>query len=214
MMTGRSLHAGLVPAFEQCEATRRDLLALLTGLASTEWKRGLGTEAWTIAEHVDHLVLAEVGTSKIVRRLIKGDLPSGPRRTTSPLFDSTMTSYPYGPGPAPKVLEPRAQPRQQTVDRLHEGHRRFIEELERFDGPDPDGIAAPDPATDAWFTLAGWVRLQALHEARHILQMKRLLAQPELLLRTPQQGISVTRESAPFIHLCAAIRRPDYLGMR
>jgi DinB superfamily len=214
MTTSRSLHSGLVPLLEQCEAARRDLLALVSGLAPTEWKGGLGVGSWTIAEHVDHLVLAEVSTSKIVRRLVKGELPRGPRRPTSPLFDSTMAIYPYGPGPAPQALEPRAQPRQQTIDRLHEGHRRFIEELESFAGADPDGVAAPDPATNAWFTLAGWVRLQALHEARHILQMKRLLAQPELLMQTPRQGISVKREPPTFLHLCGAISRPRSLVAR
>ena len=39
---------------------------------------------------------------------------------------------------------------------------------------DPDAIVAPDPASDLWFTLAGWVRVQALHEAHHILQIKEL----------------------------------------
>jgi hypothetical protein len=55
-------------------------------------------------------------------------------------------------------------------------HARFLEELQRFQGPDPDALAAPDPATAVWFTLAGWVSLQALHERHHLAQVRARLA--------------------------------------
>ena len=61
-----------------------------------------------------------------------------------------------------------------SYEQLAASRARFFEELQRFAGADPDAIVAPDPASNLWFTLAGWVCVQALHEAHHILQIKEL----------------------------------------
>jgi DinB family protein len=74
-------------------------------------------------------------------------------------------------------LHPESLAADEAHDQLAAAHARFFEELQRFATGDPDAIVAPDPASDLWFTLAGWVRVQALHEAHHILQIKELARQ-------------------------------------
>lgn len=171
-----TLHPGLAAPFTQCEATRGGLLAILDRVNPGQWSARRDAGAWTVAEQLDHLVRSEVGTSKMVRRLIRGDYADLARPADARLYDSRLDRYPYDPLPAPLGLVPAAAPFDAVRSQLDAAHARFREELGRFDGPDPDALAAPDPATDVWFTLAGWVRLQALHEAHHILQIQEALA--------------------------------------
>jgi hypothetical protein len=97
----------------------------------------------------------------------------GPAAAT--VYDSSLESYPYSPLSAPDVLAPFGRGPGEVVDLLEASHRRFAEELGRYAGENPDEIGAPDPATGAWFTLAGWVLLQAFHEAHHIDRMETVL---------------------------------------
>ncbi len=175
-MAREGLHRDLVAPLERCEATRGKLLAILSQLTASRWHARPSRGGWAVAEHVDHLIRAEVGTSKMARRLIRGDFRGIARPPEARLYDSRLDSYPYGRLSAPVGLVPASRPLEETTEALEAAHRRFHEELLRFDGPDADALASPDPATGVWFTLAGWVRLQALHEEHHILQIQALLA--------------------------------------
>jgi DinB superfamily len=136
------------------------------------WAKQPGGGRWSVAQQADHLLKAEVGTSKIVRRLIRGDYQTLTRPLSAKLYDSRLDTYPFPPGAAPPALQPEGLDAGEARERLAAAHARFFEELKRFATGDPDAIAAPDPASDLWFTLGGWVRVQALHEAHHILQIK------------------------------------------
>jgi hypothetical protein len=165
------MNSSLSAPLESCEVTRRRLLAILAGLPADKWHARPGMGSWTVAHHVDHLIRSEVGTSKMARRLIRGDFRELTKPPDAPLYDSRLDRYPYGQLAAPDGLVPEGIEPNQAVVQLAAVHLRFLEELERFEGPDADALAAPDPATGVWFTLAGWVRLQELHEAHHILQI-------------------------------------------
>lgn len=167
-----ALHASLVAAFGRCEEARAELLAALAAMDPARWERRAG-EGWTVSEQVDHLILSEIGTSKMARRLIRGDFAALPRPES--VFDSTLAAYPYPQLAAPDGLVPTGRPFAVARDELDAVHRRFREELGRFEGTDADALAAPDPATGVWFTLGGWVRLQALHERHHVRQIRAAL---------------------------------------
>jgi hypothetical protein len=167
-----TLHPKLLAPWELCESTRRRLLASIGSIPAASWKERPREGTWSPAEHADHLHLSEVGTSKMVRKLIRGDFASLSRPQTATLYDSRLDAYPYSPLPAPDVLSPFGRDPGEVVALLDASHRRLAEELSRYDGEDPDEIGAPDPATAVWFTLAGWVLLQALHEGHHIDRME------------------------------------------
>jgi hypothetical protein len=171
----RPVHAGLAAAVRSCEDTRDDLRAVLTALDPDRWAVRGQDGSWSVAEQVDHVIRSEVGTSKMVRRLIRGDFQGATRPDGAQLFDSLLAAYPYPPLPAPDSLVPSTRPLPEAREELESVHRRFLEELERFQGPDVDALAAPDPATGVWFTLGGWVRLQALHERHHVEQIRAAL---------------------------------------
>jgi hypothetical protein len=171
-----SLHHSLAAPWEACELVRRDLMGILSRVDPQAWTTRAKNGSWTLAQQVDHLIRAEVGTSKIARRIIRGDFrdtmqPPGARR-----FDSSLAEYPYGRLPAPAGLEPQTIRFNDAIQQLDAVRQRFVEELLRFDGPDADAVAAPDPATGVWFTLGGWLKLQALHEQHHVAQIRALLA--------------------------------------
>jgi hypothetical protein len=170
------MHPSLVAPWQRCEAVRERLRGVLAGLAPDAWTSRPDRETWSLAEQVDHLVRSEVGTSKMARWIIRGDFKDKTRSADAVLYDSRLDVYPYGRLTAPDVLRPSALPLPEAQAQLESVHRRFQEELQRFEGSDADQLAAPDPLTGVWFTLAGWVCLQALHEEHHLLQIRRLLA--------------------------------------
>ena len=174
-MKAEGLHPGLRAPFAMCETVREDLTAFLSTLSLRDWNRRAGRKSWTVSESFDHLVRAEVGTSKMARRLIRGDYAGAVRPTDVRLYDSSLAVYPYGRYPAPATLVPELLGFEEARGRFEAAHERFVDELRLFDGPDPDALASEDPDTGLWFTLAGWVRLQGLHEAHHLQQIKRLL---------------------------------------
>jgi hypothetical protein len=162
----------LQAALDRCEAARADLLAVLDAMDPARWDRRAG-EGWSVSEQVDHLILSEIGTSKMARRLIRGDFAALTRPDV--ILDSTLAAYPYPQLRAPDGLVPAGRPFAGARGELDAVHRRFREELGRFQGPDADAPAAPDPATGVWFTLGGWVQLQALHERHHVGQIRAAL---------------------------------------
>lgn len=174
-MTDDVLQEGLREPWALCERVRGELLAVLSSIGAGEWDAAPGPGRWSVAQQADHILRAEIGTSKMVRRLIRGDfaqvvVPSG----VEP-YDSRLAVYPFGPVAAPAFLEPERLPADEAIGRLAESHERFIEELRRFRGDDPDALVSPDPASDLWFTLAGWVRVQALHEEHHLGQIREVV---------------------------------------
>ena len=169
------LHPSLQEPLDHCETVRRELLGLLAPWAAERWSRRPQEGAWDLAEQVDHLIRSEVGTSKMTRRIIRGDYRETVRPPAARLYDSRLDHYPYGRLEAPAGLVPAGLAWAEAAGQLASVHQRFVEELRLFAGPDADALAAPDPATEVWFTLGGWVRLQALHEAHHIQQIRALL---------------------------------------
>jgi hypothetical protein len=175
-MTHRAeeLQPGLRPAWSLCETVRADLLETLGAVPPGDWARQPASDRWSVAQQADHLLKSEVGSSKIARRLIRGDYQGLTRPPGAVLYDSKLDTYPFGPGAAPPALQPEGLGAAGAYEQLAAAHARFFQELQRFAAADPDAIVAPDPASNLWFTLAGWVRVQALHEAHHILQIKDL----------------------------------------
>lgn len=169
------LQPGLRSAWSLCETVRADLLAALAAVPPGEWARQPGPGCWSVAQQADHLLKAEIGTSKIVRRLIRGDYRGVTPPPGAVLHTSTLEVYPFGPVAAPPALEPAGLGAAEAHEQLAAAHARFHEELRRFAAGDPDALVAPDPASDVWFTLAGWVRVQALHEAHHVAQIRETL---------------------------------------
>ncbi|MGE0452483.1 MAG: DinB family protein [Vicinamibacteria bacterium] len=174
-MTDDVLQGGLREPWALCERVRGELLEVLARVGASDWDSVPEPGRWSVAQQADHLLRAEIGTSKMARRLIRGDfahvvVPAG----VEP-YDSRLAVYPFGPVAAPAFLEPERLPAGEAIGRLADSHARFLTELRCFRGEDPDALVSPDPASSLWFTLAGWVRVQALHEVHHLGQIREIV---------------------------------------
>jgi hypothetical protein len=180
MHGSHELHPVLRAGWELAEAVRAELLQTIRPLAPAQWTFRPSPGAWSIGETVDHLRLAEIGSSKMGRKLIRGDYRDQAVPPGAPLFTGELDRYPYGALRAPTRLAPGRIPDQAALLRdLEATHARFRLELGAFAGPDPEALCSADPATGTWYTLGGWVKLQAWHEAHHLAQIRRLMASPD-----------------------------------
>jgi hypothetical protein len=176
------LHPGLTAAWTLVEAVRSDLLATIRPVTAAQWTFRPTAGAWGIGDIVEHLLLAEIASSKMARKLIRGDYRNVPYPQDATLYGAELDRYPFGPLDAPAVLVPGAAREWPVVEsELGPAHERFQSELAQFRGDDPEALRSPDPATAEWFTLGGWVKLQAWHEKHHLTQIRRLMASPGFL---------------------------------
>jgi hypothetical protein len=121
-------------------------LRLSAAVPASHWARQPGAGRWSVAQQADHLLKAEVGSSKIVRRLIRGDYQGVTRPPGATLYDSRLDAYPFGPVAAPPALQPEGLSASAAYEQLAASHARFFDELQRFAAADPDALVAPDPA--------------------------------------------------------------------
>ncbi len=171
------LHPALREAWDFVEEVRGELLQAIRPVTRAQWIFRPTVEAWCIAEVLDHLLRAEIGTSKMVRKLIRGDFSGQTFLTGATLYTKDLDRYPYGSLAAPPGLIPGPVRDKPEVEReLGLAHARFRSELSVFQGDEPEALRSPDPATGSWFTLGGWAKLQAWHEAHHLAQIRSSMA--------------------------------------
>jgi len=185
------LHPMLLTCWQCADRVREDLLATIRPGSPAQWAFRAGTDSWSIAQVLDHLLRAEIGSSKMARKLIRGDYSTWRPPAGATLYTVELDRYPFGVLDAPQVLVPDPFRHRDELEReLVLAHTRFQAELAGFRGEDPETLCSPDPATGEWFTLGGWVKLQAWHEAHHISQIRRIMAAPEFPrdLRSPTTG--------------------------
>lgn len=174
------MHPGLRAGWEFAENVRAELLETIRPLTDSQWVFRPRTGAWCIAEVVEHLLHAEIGSSKMVRKLIRGEYRTAVPPAGAILHTGALDRYPYGQLTAPPELIPGSARDRAGLEReLRAAHARFRAELERFREGDPEALRSPDPATGMWYTLGGWVKLQAWHEAHHVTQIQSILAAPQ-----------------------------------
>ena len=179
MQAASDLHSVLLPGWTFAEAVRAELLDALRSMTPARWTSRPDAKAWCTGEVVEHLLHSEIGTSKMVRKLIRGDYRSLEIPRDARLCSVDLDRYPFDRLDAPANLVPGpVRERVEVEQTLQVAHQRLRSELSRFQGDHPEVLRSPDPATGVWFTLGGWIKLQAWHEAHHIRQIQRLAAHP------------------------------------
>ncbi len=180
------VHPTLQTGWQFAEGVRARLLETIRPLTSGQWLFRRQDNSWSVAEIVEHLLRAEIGTSKMVRKLIRGDYLAQDFPVGATLYTRDLDGYPYGRLQAPPDLAPGPPAdRAELERRLAVAHARLQTELGRFRGNDPEALRSPDPATGVWYTLGGWVKLQAWHELHHVAQIGAMLAAPGFPLDGP-----------------------------
>lgn len=178
-MEAGQVHPGLLGAWAFAEKVRREMLTAIQPLSPIQWAFRPSNQTWCIGEVVEHLLLSDIASSKMVRKLIRGDYQNMTFLKDARLHGLELDGYPFGTLDAPQILVPGPL-RERTIleSDLRIAHERFRSELAQFRGNDPEVLRSPDPATGEWFTLGGWIKLHAWHERHHLAQIYRLTAAP------------------------------------
>ena len=165
MQAASDLHPVLLPGWTFAEAVRAELLDALRRMTPARWTFRLDAKTWCTGEVGEHLLHSEIGTSKMVRKLVRGDYRSLEIPRDARLYTVDLDRYPFDRLDAPANLAPGpVRERGELEQTLQVAHQRLRSDLSRFQGDNPDVPRSPDPATGVWFTLGGWLKLQAWHE--------------------------------------------------
>ncbi|HEU5394590.1 MAG TPA: DinB family protein, partial [Candidatus Methylomirabilis sp.] len=104
MQTRDQLHPLLQAPWGFAEQLRATLLETLRPLTAGQWVFRPTAQEWCIAEQVEHLLLAEIGSSKMARKLIRGDFRAQHPPAGATLHTAALDRYPFGHLIAPSSL--------------------------------------------------------------------------------------------------------------
>ncbi len=164
--------------FSEMERVRGETLATVSGLSEEEYSRGEGEE-WSPAQILSHLLLAETGTSKVIRKAIR---TAGEGMPPYPADDSELAARefpePDGPRKAPESVLPGTTPpgREELLRQAREVRERTTETFAMLAGVDPRAATFPSPALGP-LNLYEWPAVIVLaHEREHLAQLRSLLS--------------------------------------
>jgi hypothetical protein len=114
----RTLPPKIAALFEEMERTRQTTLSALSGLTEEEFHRKAEGE-WSAAQILHHILMAEIGTSKAIRKSIRTSAePLPPYPADDSVLDVRKLPKPVGAYQAPAVVRPEAPPGKDDLLRL------------------------------------------------------------------------------------------------
>ena len=172
-----ALPGKLQQLWEGMEENRRITLGMIGSLPADAFVRRESGE-WSIAQILEHLVLAETGTSKLIRKMLKekaGALPPYPEE------DSVLSVRPAGPAgerltEAPAVALPKGEAGKEEILSLAASTREATRlSLGMLAGVDPRSLEFPHPFFGS-MNLYEWLcRIVLEHERPHHPQIREIV---------------------------------------
>jgi uncharacterized damage-inducible protein DinB len=164
--------------YGEMEAVRAETLSALSGLTEEEFSRKVGEE-WSAAQILHHILMAETGVSKVIRKAIKsaaGSLPSYPADDT--VLEVRKLEKPLASYQAPAAVQPENPPGKGDLMRLaRETREQTAVSFSMLATVDPRAATFPHPLFGADPNLYEWPVLTVLmHEREHQGQIRELLA--------------------------------------
>ena len=172
------MHPKLLKAFQLADEDRQKLMNAVKGLNQQQMDFKISPDEWSIGEILQHLILGEAATGKLVHRLIKEGAKSAlATDKESTLKPVDQMDYSYSSGKAPEFMLPQpAMPMEEIIQQLETNHQRIKETLERYSGDDPDELRSPMPSgSEEVRNLSQWVRFTGLHETHHFKKVKAII---------------------------------------
>lgn len=172
----------LAALYGEMEKVRGETLSALSGLTEEEFSRKAGEE-WSAAQILHHIVMAETGTSKVIRKSIKsaaGALPPYPADDSG--LAVRALPKPVGAYQAPEAVRPEDPPAKDDLLRLaRETREQTAASFALLATVDPRAATFPHPLFGE-IDLYEWPVVTVLmHERDHLEQIRTLLARLRLL---------------------------------
>jgi hypothetical protein len=167
----------LAALYGEMEEVRAKTLSALSGLTEEEFSRRVEGE-WSAAQILHHLLMAEIGTSKVIRRSIKssaGTLPPYPADDSG--LSVRKLPKPVGAYQAPEGVRPENPPGKDDLLRLaRETREQTAGSFAMLATLDPRSAHFPHPLFGE-IDLYEWPVVTVLmHERDHQVQIRTLLA--------------------------------------
>jgi len=168
----------LAALYGEMEKVRGETLSAVSGLTEEEFSRKLGGE-WSAAEILHHILMAEIGVSKVIRKVIKsaaGSLPPYPADDT--ILEVRKPEKPLAAYQAPAAVRPENPPGKADLLRLaRETREQTAVSFSMLATVDPRTATFPHPLFGTDPNLYEWPALTVLmHERDHQGQIRELLA--------------------------------------
>jgi hypothetical protein len=159
------------------EETRRITLGLIAGLPEAAFAVREDGE-WSIADILEHLIIAEMGTSKVIRKMLKecaGRLPPYPADDSVLVVRVPKASL-EGATQAPDVAQPKGgREKEELLAAAADARAQTIMSIEALAGADPRAAEFPHPLFGS-LNLFEWPYLIILqHERQHHAQIVDIL---------------------------------------
>lgn len=168
----------LAALYGEMEKVREETLSALSGLTEEEFSRNVGGE-WSAAQILHHLLMSEIGVSKVIRKVIRsaaGSLPPYPADDTA--LEVRKLEKPLAAYQAPAAVQPENPPGKADLLRLaRETREQTAASFSMLATVDPRAATFPHPLFGADPNLYEWPVLTVLtHERGHQGQIRELLA--------------------------------------
>jgi len=167
----------LAALYGEMEKIRGETLSALSGLTDEEFSRQVGGE-WSAAQILHHILMAEIGTSKVIRKVVKtaaGSLPPYPADDTA--VEVRKLEMPLSAYQTPAAVQPENPPGKADLLRLaRETREQTAASFSMLATVDPRAATFPHPLFGADPDLYEWPTLAVLmHERDHQDQIRELL---------------------------------------
>lgn len=167
----------LAELYGEMEKIRGETLSALSGLTDEEFSRQVGGE-WSAAQILHHILMAETGMSKVIRKVIKtaaGSLPPYPEDDT--VLEVRTLEKPLSAYQAPAAVRPENPPGKADLLRLAlETREQTASSFAMLATVDPRAATFPHPLFAEDPDLYEWPVLTVLwHEQAHQEQIRELL---------------------------------------
>jgi len=173
-------------AVARFERSTRSFLDALDGVSDRAWRLRPAGEAWSLAETVEHVVLADRSVRTALQQLLAAPLPAGATRFDDAAISAGMFE---AAGPAPPGL---GEPKGRFATRA-EGIAAVVEardELVAWARGTPADLRAhglPHPVFGV-FDGVQWILFAAAHTDNHLPQLRALRAHREIALLGPDRS--------------------------
>jgi hypothetical protein len=167
----------LAALYGEMEKVRVEALSVLSRLTEGEFSRRVGGE-WSAAQIFHHILMAEIATSKVIRKSIKasgGALPPYPADDSG--LDVRKLRKPVGAYQAPESVRSEEPPGKDDLLRLaRETREQTASSFAVLATVDPRSVEFPHPLFGQ-INLYEWPVVTVLmHERDHLGQIRTLLA--------------------------------------
>lgn len=166
------LHPRVAEVVNALEHAHRDLVDVVNAIPESRRDEPARGEGWSVAQHLEHLAMAEDGSGRLMSKLIREVEAAGTRETeTSSLLHSLDRFRIWTVERkivAPDMVKPTGTvSATDALSRLTTARMRMIDALSRASGLALASVGAPHPAVGP-LNVYQWGLLSAQHTRRHI----------------------------------------------